>query len=100
MADVLTVVARIYPRAGQEDAVQALLLKMADAVRRHEPDCLIYRPHRLEGQAPIFLFYEQYRAKADYDAHLESEHIKQWGLGDAIPRLESRERTFYETWNI
>ena len=35
---------------------------MADAVRRHEPDCLIYRPHRLEGQAPIFCFYEQYRS--------------------------------------
>jgi quinol monooxygenase YgiN len=75
MADVLTVVARIYPKAGQEDAVQALLLKMADAVRRHEPDCLIYRPHRLEGQAPIFLFYEQYRSGAAFEFHKTAPHL-------------------------
>ena len=46
MAGVLTVVARIYPKAGRESEVEGLLVKMAAAVRQHEPDCLVYRPHR------------------------------------------------------
>ena len=30
-------------------------------------------------------------------AHVESEHFQTLALGDAIPRLEKRERFFYET---
>ena len=43
MAGVLTVVARIHPKAGRESEVEGLLVKMAAAVRQHEPDCLVYR---------------------------------------------------------
>jgi len=34
-----------------------------------------------------------------YQAHVDSEHFERHGFGDAIPRLESRERSFYETWD-
>ncbi len=40
MTGVLTVVAKIHPKVGREAEVEALLVKMATAVRQHEPDCL------------------------------------------------------------
>ena len=67
MAGVLTVVARIHPKAGRESEVESLLVKMAAAVRQHEPDCLVYRPHRSTGEPTIFYFYEQYRSDAAFE---------------------------------
>jgi quinol monooxygenase YgiN len=75
VANVLTVVARIHPRPGREADVEALLLKMADAVRRHEPDCLIYRPHRSQGTPALFCFYEQYRSDAAFELHRTAPHL-------------------------
>jgi quinol monooxygenase YgiN len=72
---VLTVVAKIYPKAGKEDEVGALLTKMAEAVRRSEPDCLIYRPHRLATTPVAFLFYEQYRSDAAFEFHKTAPHL-------------------------
>jgi len=45
----------------------------------------------------VFFIYEQYTEPAAYDEHGRSEHFQRHGVGDAIPRLEARERTFYET---
>lgn len=75
MPGVLTVVAKVYPKAGKEAEVQALLVQMADAVRRAEPDCLVYRPHRLAEEPPVFLFYEQYRSDAAFEFHKTAPHL-------------------------
>jgi quinol monooxygenase YgiN len=75
MAGTLTVVAKIYPKAGKEGEVEALLVKMAEAVRRAEPDCLVYRPHRLATTPPVFLFYEQYRSDAAFEFHKTAPHL-------------------------
>jgi quinol monooxygenase YgiN len=75
MADVLTVVAKIYPRAGREAEVETLLVKMAAAVRQHEPDCLVYRPHRSTGEPSVFYFYEQYKTDAAFELHRAAPHL-------------------------
>ena len=75
MSNVLTVVAKIYPKAGKEGEVEALLVKMADAVRQAEPDCLVYRPHRAAKDPVAFLFYEQYRSAAAFDFHRTAPHL-------------------------
>lgn len=75
MADVLTVVAKIYPKAGREAQVQALLVQMAEAVRKAEPDCLIYRPHRAASEPVVFYFYEQYRSEAAFELHKTAPHL-------------------------
>ena len=75
MAGVLTVVAKIHPKAGKEAEVEGLLVKMADAVKRHEPDCLIYRLHRLTKEPAVFYFYEQYRSDAAFDFHKTAPHL-------------------------
>ena len=76
-AGTVTVVAKIYPKPGREDEVAALLVKMAEAVRQHEPECIVYRPHRLAGGAHAgpFLFYEQYRSAAAFDFHRTAPHL-------------------------
>jgi len=75
MPNVLTVVAKIYPKPEKADEVRALLVKMAEAVRAAEPECIVYRPHRLEGTPSVFLFYEQYRSDAAFEFHKTAPHL-------------------------
>lgn len=83
-------------RQGEEEAVWAAVAKVIEPSRA-EPGMLQYQPHRDPDDPRVIFFYEQYRTRADYDAHIASAHMQEHGFGDAIPRLESRERRFYET---
>jgi quinol monooxygenase YgiN len=64
---------------------------------RAEPGCVFYQAHRSPDDPRVFFLYEQYESLAGYEAHQATDHFKQHILGDAIPRLETRERAFYET---
>jgi len=48
---------------------------MAAAVRQHEPDCLVYRPHRSAGEPTVFYFYEQYRTDTAFELHRTAPHL-------------------------
>lgn len=73
----VTVVARIYPKAGKEAEVADLLVQMADTVKKNEPDCIIYRPHRLTKEPVVFLFYEQYRSLEAFEFHRTAAHLSE-----------------------
>ena len=75
MADVLTVVAKIRAARGKGDALAALLREQAAVVRKAEPGCLVYRPHRSRKDPDLFLFYEQYADDAAFDAHRKAPHL-------------------------
>ena len=90
------VVAKWTAKAGEEDAIAAAVASLLEPSRA-ETGNLFYQPHRDPANPLVFFFYEQYVDEAAYTAHVESEHFKQWGFGDAIPRLEERHREFYET---
>lgn len=75
MADVFTVVAKLRAKAGREAELEALLKRQVAAVRANEPDCLAYRLHRLTQDPTVFLFYEQYRSPAAFDAHRKAAHL-------------------------
>jgi quinol monooxygenase YgiN len=75
MADVLTVIAKIRAAKGKGDAFAALLTEQARVVRESEPGCLVYRPHRSTKDPDLFVFYEQYRDGAAFDAHRKSPHL-------------------------
>lgn len=75
MAQVVTVVAKIRAARGKGDALAALLVEQAAAVRGAEPGCLVYRPHRSTKDPDLFLFYEQYRDDAAFDAHRKAPHL-------------------------
>ena len=77
MANVLTVVAKIRAAKGKGDALAALLAEQAGVVRRAEPGCLVYRPHRSAKDPDLFIFYEQYKDDAAFDAQhgVEPAHL-------------------------
>ena len=64
---------------------------------RAEPGNLFYQCHRDPENPRVFFFYEQYADADAFAAHGQTEHFAKWAAGDAFPRLESRERAFYET---
>jgi quinol monooxygenase YgiN len=74
----VTVVARIHPKAGKEDEVARLLVQMAEAVKKNEPDCIVYRPHRLTKDPVVFLFYEQCRSTAAFEFHRTAPHLAEF----------------------
>ena len=91
------VVAALYrAKPGEEEKVREVLETMAP-LSRQEPGCLFYQAHRSPDDPRAFFLYEQYDGEAGYQAHMASEHFERYIKGEAIPRLESRERAFYET---
>ena len=86
-------------KEGEAENVEAAIRQLAGPSKA-EPGILQYQPHRDPENPNVFFFYEQYADADAYQAHVDSEHFKQWGFGDAIPRLEARERAFYETWEV
>lgn len=93
------VCAKWIAKDGEADNVAAAVRELA-APSKAEPGVLLYQAHRDPEDANVFFFYEQYSDKAAYEAHVETDHFKRWGFGDAIPRLEDRSRSFYETWDL
>jgi quinol monooxygenase YgiN len=83
-------------KEGEEEAVLAAIRELIP-LSRAEPGCRFYQPSRRPDDPRVFFFYEIYDDEAAYRAHGESEHFARLGFGDAIPRLESRERVMYET---
>src|SRR5262249_50266438 len=75
MANVLTVVAKIRAAKGKGDALAALLKEQVAAVMKAEPGCLVYRPHRSTKDPDLFVFYEQYKDDAAFDAHRKAPHL-------------------------
>ena len=75
MADVLTVVAKIRAAKGKGDALAALLKEQVATVKDAEPGCLVYRPHRSTTNPDLFIFYEQYKDDAAFDAHRTAPHL-------------------------
>jgi quinol monooxygenase YgiN len=94
MANVLTVVAKIRAAKGKGDALAALLKEQVAAVRKAEPGCLAYRPHRSTTDPDLFIFYEQYQDEAAFDAHRNSPHLATYrerrekeGLNEGTPEI-------------
>lgn len=95
MAYVVTAIWKA--KEGEETAV-------ADAIRqliepsRAEPGNIVYQAHRDPEDPRVFFLYEVYQDADAYQAHGASPHFQEHGVRDGIPRLESRTRAFYETW--
>lgn len=51
--------------------------------------------HRSIDDPRTFFLYEQYDDEAAFKAHTETQHFQEHVLGNAVPRLERRERAFY-----
>lgn len=83
-------------KEGEEERIARICEEMTP-VSREEPGNLFYQCHRSPEDARLFYLYEQYVDESGYKAHQDSEHFQRLVAGEAIPNLESRERSFYET---
>jgi quinol monooxygenase YgiN len=94
MAFVL--VARLTTREGEEDRAAELIGQLAEGSSA-EPGNVHYIPHRDPEDPRVFLIYEQYRDKAAFEEHGQTEHFQSIAVGQLFPLMENRERNFYET---
>jgi quinol monooxygenase YgiN len=93
---VVALTAKWTAKEGHEAEVRQAILELAELSRR-EAGNLFYQPNRDPDNPRVFLFYEQYVDQAAFEAHFASEHVQRLAVETAIPLLESRDRTFYET---
>jgi quinol monooxygenase YgiN len=89
------IIAEWLAQAGEEDAVAAAVEKLIEPSRA-EPGNILYQPNRDPENPLRFVIYELYADEAAFQAHVDSPHFAEHGLGDAVPRLSSRTRTAYE----
>jgi quinol monooxygenase YgiN len=94
MAFVL--VARMTTRDGEQERAVELIRKLAEASSA-EPGNVHYIAHRDPEDSRVFVIYEQYRDKAAFEEHGQTEHFQTLGAGELFGLMESRERDFYET---
>ena len=86
------ILAQWQAKPGEAEAVAALLARVAEAVRRDEPGCRHYAPHRDAADDHRFVIYEVYDDEAAFLAHQQAPHFRELVLGDALARLATRER--------
>jgi quinol monooxygenase YgiN len=91
-----TLVARMTTREGEEERAEQLVRRLGEASRR-EPGVIHYIAHRDSEDPRVFLIYEQYRDKAAFEEHGQTEHFKEIAVGQLFPMMEKRERNFYDT---
>jgi quinol monooxygenase YgiN len=94
MAYVL--VARMTTREGEEERAAQLVGRLAEASSA-EPGAIHYIAHRDPEDPRVFLIYEQYRDKAAFEEHGQTEHFQTLAVGELFGLMETRERSFYET---
>ena len=89
------VAVRWVAKEGESDEVARALGEL-EAPTLAEPGVLDWRPHRDADSPDTFFIFEAYADAAAYQAHTETPHFTEWGVGHAIPRLAERRREFYE----
>jgi quinol monooxygenase YgiN len=94
MAYVVAAMWRAKP--GKEEVIARVIEKMTP-LSRQEPWCTYYQAQRSLSDPQMFFLYELYVDEAGYESHMATPHFEQYVRGEAIPNLESRERSFYET---
>jgi quinol monooxygenase YgiN len=78
-------------KPGEEAEVERILETMVEYTRA-EPGCERYEVLRSVEDPRRFLLFEVYKDELALEAHVNSAHFQRYVLGEAMPRLETRER--------
>ena len=92
---MFVIVAEWLVKEGKDDEVAAVL-RTAVRNSRAEPGCVLFMANRSTENPRKFVLYEQFRDRAAFDAHLETESFKENVLGRILPLLETRVRGIYD----
>jgi quinol monooxygenase YgiN len=82
---------------GEQNSVASFIEQLIQP-SRNETGNISYVAHRAIDSDRTFMFHEVYVDEEAYHAHARSEHFVKYAIEGAIPRLETRERQFYQTW--
>lgn len=94
---MIVLIAQHYAQEGNGDKVEAHLRQMSAYCNSDaEPGCLMYIVNRSTENPNHFLIYEQYVDEDALKAHAETEMFQTIILGQEVPLLESRNRTFWQ----
>jgi quinol monooxygenase YgiN len=72
------------------EAVEEILSPLTEA-SRHEPGCVSYIPHFVEGESCTVLLYEQYADEAALEHHRASPHFHQYAIGGLYQKMKGRQ---------
>ena len=93
---MIVLIAQHFAKEGNEEDVAAALREMSAYCNSDaEPGCLMYIVNRNTENPRHFLIYEQYVDQTALEAHANTPMFKETLLGEEIPLLESRERSFW-----
>jgi len=96
MSEPLTILAHVRAKAGKESRLREELQRLI-APTRAEAGCINYVLHQSENDPTLFLFYENWRSKADLEAHRGTPHLQ--ALAKAAPELVEHPTEITE-WKI
>lgn len=77
MADMLTLVAYLKAKPGNEEETKQTLLSLVGPSRK-EAGCIDYHLHQSDDDPGLFFFYENWRSKQDLDDHFEMPYLKEF----------------------
>lgn len=75
---MITVVAKLKIKTGQEKEFEGIAAELAAAVRANEPGCKLYALHKSDDPQ-LYVFVERYDDMAAIEAHRASDHYKTLG---------------------
>ena len=82
--DLLTVIAHMRARPGQEDRLRSALEALVEPTSR-EKGYVNYDLHQSLEDPDLFFFYENWESDTDLDAHLAAPHLQEFAA--RIPEL-------------
>jgi quinol monooxygenase YgiN len=86
----LTVVANLKAKKGSEQVLGEALRKLVPITHR-EKGCMIYDMHQSHEDPGMFIFYENWETRADWEAHMKAPHLV--AFADLQPTLA-------ESWTL
>lgn len=83
-------------KAGHEDEIEEVIRVMTE-LSRQEPGTIMFQAHRSADDPGLFFLYEQFTDAAAFEAHTATPHFEKYVRGEALPKLQTRERKIFET---
>jgi quinol monooxygenase YgiN len=75
MPEQLTIVATFKAKPGRSEELGKRLMTLIEPTRK-EAGCINYDLHRSNDDADVWMFYENWRSKAELDAHVQTPHLQ------------------------
>jgi quinol monooxygenase YgiN len=72
---MVTVIAHFYAKPERRDELEQILIGWPELARR-EPGWVDYCLHRSEDDPNVFMFYENWRSRRDFEKHGQMPYLK------------------------